>query len=179
MQLIMKNRIFAFFVRLVMLFVISNFVTFISFCSQWHFTDLVNMLFMNWLWKIESCIFDRLVMLFFKVGFRRSSWPDGNYVIILHSFLSELYLRFSILINIIRGWFNWSKIFSVVLFPVAVTFFITWWFIQFVDSFFSPIYARLGVEIFGKTWHGHFLGCFICFSYNILFFDLLSVKWNR
>lgn len=37
----------------------------------------------------------------------------------------------------------------VVLFPVAVTFLITWWFIQFVDSFFSPIYARLGVEIFG------------------------------
>ncbi|KAF4375549.1 hypothetical protein G4B88_022196 [Cannabis sativa] len=38
---------------------------------------------------------------------------------------------------------------NVVLFPVAVTFFITWWFIQFVDGFFSPIYARLGVEIFG------------------------------
>ncbi|KAF6157854.1 hypothetical protein GIB67_003754 [Kingdonia uniflora] len=37
----------------------------------------------------------------------------------------------------------------VVLFPVAVTFFITWWFIQFVDGFFSPIYARLGINIFG------------------------------
>ncbi|KAL6492964.1 Protein LIKE COV 2 [Orobanche gracilis] len=37
----------------------------------------------------------------------------------------------------------------VVLFPVAVTFFITWWFIQFVDGFFSPIYERLGIEIFG------------------------------
>ncbi|KAH9691813.1 protein LIKE COV 2 [Citrus sinensis] len=37
----------------------------------------------------------------------------------------------------------------VVLFPVAVTFLVTWWFIEFVDSFFSPIYARLGVEIFG------------------------------
>ncbi|XP_058090948.1 protein LIKE COV 2-like [Magnolia sinica] len=37
----------------------------------------------------------------------------------------------------------------VVLFPVAVTSFITWWFIQFVDGFFSPIYARLGVNIFG------------------------------
>ncbi|XP_010246268.1 PREDICTED: protein LIKE COV 2-like [Nelumbo nucifera] len=37
----------------------------------------------------------------------------------------------------------------VVLFPVAVTFFVTWWFIQFVDSFFSPIYARLGIDIFG------------------------------
>ncbi|KAG9444212.1 hypothetical protein H6P81_015552 [Aristolochia fimbriata] len=37
----------------------------------------------------------------------------------------------------------------VVLFPVAITFFITWWFIQFVDSFFSPLYARLGINIFG------------------------------
>ncbi|XP_043697984.1 protein LIKE COV 2-like [Telopea speciosissima] len=37
----------------------------------------------------------------------------------------------------------------VVLFPVAVTFFITWWFIQFVDGFFSPIYERLGIDIFG------------------------------
>ncbi|KAL3735485.1 hypothetical protein ACJRO7_024584 [Eucalyptus globulus] len=37
----------------------------------------------------------------------------------------------------------------VVLFPVAVTFFITWWFIQFFDGFFSPIYERLGIDIFG------------------------------
>lgn len=37
----------------------------------------------------------------------------------------------------------------VVLFPVAVTFFITWWFIQFVDGFFSPIYEQLGIDIFG------------------------------
>lgn len=37
----------------------------------------------------------------------------------------------------------------VVLFPVAVTFFFTWWFIQFVDGFFSPLYARLGIDIFG------------------------------
>lgn len=37
----------------------------------------------------------------------------------------------------------------VVLFPVAVTFLITWWFIQFVDGFFSPIYESLGVDIFG------------------------------
>lgn len=38
---------------------------------------------------------------------------------------------------------------SVVLFPVAVTFFVTWWFIQFVDGFFSPLYAQLGIDIFG------------------------------
>ncbi|KAG6392783.1 hypothetical protein SASPL_147009 [Salvia splendens] len=38
---------------------------------------------------------------------------------------------------------------SVVLFPVAVTFFVTWWFVQFVDGFFSPLYEQLGIEIFG------------------------------
>ncbi|CAK8567836.1 unnamed protein product [Lathyrus sativus] len=37
----------------------------------------------------------------------------------------------------------------VVLFPVAVTFFITWWFVQFVDGFFSPLYSSFGIEIFG------------------------------
>lgn len=36
------------------------------------------------------------------------------------------------------------------LFPVAITFFVTWWFIQFVDGFFSPLYRQLGVDIFGK-----------------------------
>jgi uncharacterized membrane protein len=39
---------------------------------------------------------------------------------------------------------------SVVLLPIAVTFFITWWFIQFVDGFFSPLYAKLGFDIFGN-----------------------------
>ncbi|KAL0448501.1 UNVERIFIED_CONTAM: protein LIKE COV 2 [Sesamum latifolium] len=45
----------------------------------------------------------------------------------------------------------WRNVTShdVVLFPVAVTFFVTWWFIQFVDGFFSPLYAQLGVDIFG------------------------------
>ncbi|XP_072968851.1 protein LIKE COV 1-like [Typha angustifolia] len=37
----------------------------------------------------------------------------------------------------------------VILFPIAVTFYITWWFIHFVDGFFSPIYAQLGINIFG------------------------------
>ncbi|KMZ60110.1 Integral membrane protein [Zostera marina] len=36
-----------------------------------------------------------------------------------------------------------------VLFPVTVTFFVTWWLIQFIDGFFSPLYARMGVNIFG------------------------------
>ncbi|KAJ6862983.1 LOW QUALITY PROTEIN: hypothetical protein NC652_039756 [Populus alba x Populus x berolinensis] len=38
---------------------------------------------------------------------------------------------------------------SVILFPIAITFYITWWFIHFVDGFFSPIYAQLGIDIFG------------------------------
>ncbi|CAN1215159.1 Protein CONTINUOUS VASCULAR RING 1, partial [Linum perenne] len=37
---------------------------------------------------------------------------------------------------------------SVILFPIAITFYITWWFIHFVDGFFSPIYAQLGINIF-------------------------------
>ena len=39
----------------------------------------------------------------------------------------------------------------LVLFPVAITLYITWWFIQFVDGFFRPIYVRLGINIFGKV----------------------------
>ncbi|KAK4772750.1 hypothetical protein SAY86_014525 [Trapa natans] len=31
----------------------------------------------------------------------------------------------------------------------AITFYITWWFIHFVDGFFSPIYAQLGINVFG------------------------------
>jgi hypothetical protein len=38
---------------------------------------------------------------------------------------------------------------SVILFPIAVTFYVTWWFFRFVDGFFSPIYAHLGINIFG------------------------------
>ncbi|KAG5525315.1 hypothetical protein RHGRI_031858 [Rhododendron griersonianum] len=49
----------------------------------------------------------------------------------------------------------------VVLFPVAVTFFVTWWFIQLVDGFFSPIYERLGIDIFGLGFVTSL--AFICF----------------
>ncbi|KAK6246436.1 hypothetical protein SCA6_009526 [Theobroma cacao] len=57
----------------------------------------------------------------------------------------------------------------VVLFPVAVTFLVTWWFIQFVDGFFSPIYARLGVDIFG-------LG-FITSLLFIFFVGIFASSW--
>ncbi|KAG6432527.1 hypothetical protein SASPL_104106 [Salvia splendens] len=57
----------------------------------------------------------------------------------------------------------------VVLFPVAVTFFITWWFIQFVGGFFSPIYERLGIDIFG-------LG-FITSIIFIFFVGIFASSW--
>ncbi|KAF8093505.1 hypothetical protein N665_0383s0132 [Sinapis alba] len=38
---------------------------------------------------------------------------------------------------------------SVILLPIAVTFDFTWWFIHFVDGFFSPIYTHLGINMFG------------------------------
>ncbi|KAG7021286.1 Protein CONTINUOUS VASCULAR RING 1, partial [Cucurbita argyrosperma subsp. argyrosperma] len=47
--------------------------------------------------------------------------------------------------KVVRSWA--SK--NVILFPLAITFYVTWWFIRFVDGFFSPIYAHLGINIFG------------------------------
>jgi len=36
------------------------------------------------------------------------------------------------------------------LFPIAVTVYVTWWFLDFFDSFFSPLYKKLiGIEVFG------------------------------
>ncbi|KAL8250860.1 hypothetical protein R6Q59_034553 [Mikania micrantha] len=37
----------------------------------------------------------------------------------------------------------------VILFPIAITFYVTWWFIQFVDGFFSPLYTLLGINNYG------------------------------
>ncbi|CAN1215156.1 Protein CONTINUOUS VASCULAR RING 1 [Linum perenne] len=54
--------------------------------------------------------------------------------------------------KVIRSWA--SKKFMtgcVILFPIAITFYITWWFIHFVDGFFSPIYAQLGINIFDQN----------------------------
>ncbi|KAL2459023.1 Protein LIKE COV 3 [Forsythia ovata] len=52
--------------------------------------------------------------------------------------------------KVIRSWA--SKKFMtgcVILLPMAITFYTTWWFIHFVDGFFSPIYSHLGITIFG------------------------------
>lgn len=40
---------------------------------------------------------------------------------------------------------------SVILLPIAITFYTTWWFIRFVDGFFSPIYVHLGIHLFGSN----------------------------
>ncbi|GMH25271.1 hypothetical protein Nepgr_027114 [Nepenthes gracilis] len=52
--------------------------------------------------------------------------------------------------KVIRSWAS-KKFMSgcVILLPIAITFYITWWFIHFVDGFFSPIYNHLGINIFG------------------------------
>ncbi|XP_076941263.1 protein LIKE COV 1-like [Bidens hawaiensis] len=52
--------------------------------------------------------------------------------------------------KVLRSWA--SKKFMtgcVILLPLAITFYVTWWFIHFVDGFFSPIYEQLGINIFG------------------------------
>ncbi|KAH7352453.1 hypothetical protein KP509_19G046000 [Ceratopteris richardii] len=51
---------------------------------------------------------------------------------------------------VLRSWAS-KKFMSgcVILLPIAITFYITWWFVKFVDGFFSPLYGRLGVHIFG------------------------------
>ncbi|CAM6101590.1 unnamed protein product [Calypogeia fissa] len=37
----------------------------------------------------------------------------------------------------------------VILFPIAITFYVTWWFIAFFDGFFKPVYIYLGINVFG------------------------------
>lgn len=39
---------------------------------------------------------------------------------------------------------------SAILFPIAVTVYVTWWFLDFFDAFFSPLYKKVvGFEVFG------------------------------
>jgi hypothetical protein len=105
-------------------------------CADW-------VTYCSWLTWYNLC---RHAVLFFKVGSQENLWLDGtpfartelNLLPYLWSplFMHDIFLVFYVC--------------SVVLFPVAVTFFITWWFIQFVDGFFSPLYAKLGVDIFGN-----------------------------
>ena len=47
-------------------------------------------------------------------------------------------------------WWNVILLCSVILLPLAITFYVTWGFVHFVDGFFSPVYDHLGINIFGK-----------------------------
>ncbi|KAH9554500.1 hypothetical protein CY35_08G066800 [Sphagnum magellanicum] len=49
----------------------------------------------------------------------------------------------------------------VILLPIAVTFYITWWVIKFFDGFFSPIYDFLGIHFFGLRFVTTFLFIFL------------------
>ncbi|TYK28723.1 protein LIKE COV 1-like isoform X1 [Cucumis melo var. makuwa] len=61
--------------------------------------------------------------------------------------ISIIFIRLFLLMLAIAWWI--ASVMVVILFPIAITFYITWWFIHFVDGFFSPIYAQLGIDIFG------------------------------
>ncbi|TYI83248.1 hypothetical protein E1A91_D05G279500v1 [Gossypium mustelinum] len=61
-------------------------------------------------------------------------------------------------LKVIRSW-AWKKFMTgcVILFPLAITFYVTWGFIHLVDGFFSPVYDHLGINIFGifmSSWVG-------------------------
>ncbi|WOK95585.1 protein LIKE COV 1-like [Canna indica] len=52
--------------------------------------------------------------------------------------------------TVIRSWTSKKFVTGcVILLPIAITFYTTWWFISFVDGFFSPIYTHLGINVFG------------------------------
>ncbi|XP_042519749.1 protein LIKE COV 1-like [Macadamia integrifolia] len=52
--------------------------------------------------------------------------------------------------KVIRSWASKKFVTGcVILLPIAITFYITWGFVHFVDGFFSPIYTHLGINIFG------------------------------
>lgn len=64
--------------------------------------------------------------------------------------LSDFYCNPKLLL-LTSAWAVWN---SVILLPIAVTFYITWWFIRFFDGFFSPIYESLGIHVIGNTSSG-------------------------
>ncbi|KAK8545213.1 hypothetical protein V6N12_026053 [Hibiscus sabdariffa] len=76
--------------------------------------------------------------------------------------------------KVVRSWA--SKKFMtgcVILSPIAVTFYITWWFIHFVDGFFSPIYVQLGIYTFGLLMSVTLIG--LGFITSITFIFLVGV----
>eukprot|EP00245_Coleochaete_scutata_P014316 TRINITY_DN6050_c0_g1_i2.p1 TRINITY_DN6050_c0_g1~~TRINITY_DN6050_c0_g1_i2.p1 ORF type:complete len:269 (-),score=30.28 TRINITY_DN6050_c0_g1_i2:426-1232(-) len=74
------------------------------------------------------------------------------------------------LVSVLQSWAS-RKFMSgcVILFPIAITFYITYWFIMFFDGFFSPIYRSFGVDIIG-------LG-FVTSIVFIFFVGILVSSW--
>lgn len=68
----------------------------------------------------------------------------------VHDWMVRNCLFVSFLLNLIVLIHKVLSFSSVILLPMAITFYVTWWFIHFVDGFFSPIYAQLGIDIFGE-----------------------------
>uniref|UniRef100_A0A0D9XZC5 Protein LIKE COV 3 n=1 Tax=Leersia perrieri TaxID=77586 RepID=A0A0D9XZC5_9ORYZ len=70
----------------------------------------------------------------------------GHHIIHHHRTGIEAFSR------VIRSW-AWKKFMTgcVILLPIAITFYATWWFIRFFDGFFSPIYNHLGINVFDQS----------------------------
>eukprot|EP01025_Chloroclados_australasicus_P016438 TRINITY_DN1825_c1_g1_i1.p1 TRINITY_DN1825_c1_g1~~TRINITY_DN1825_c1_g1_i1.p1 ORF type:complete len:258 (-),score=23.30 TRINITY_DN1825_c1_g1_i1:454-1227(-) len=52
---------------------------------------------------------------------------------------------------VISSWFSQKFMLGcAILFPIVITIYVTWWFLQFFDNFFSPLYVKLlGFQVFG------------------------------
>lgn len=64
-----------------------------------------------------------------------------------------------------------SMDFSAILFPIVVTVYVTWWFLDFFDAFFSPLYKKLvGFEVFGMGFATSMAFIFLTGLHLIFFF---------
>ncbi|TQD72306.1 hypothetical protein C1H46_042152 [Malus baccata] len=59
----------------------------------------------------------------------------------------------------------------VILLPIAITFYITWAFIKFVDGLFSPIYNHLGINIFVVV------GNFCSYSMGVVYYEMPLISY--
>jgi len=77
-------------------------------------------------------------------------WRLLLYLLYFYLFI-YFFIKYVIVENLLNMFHEKAHIVcSVILLPIAITFYITWGFIHFVDGFFSPIYNHLGINIFGK-----------------------------
>eukprot|EP01023_Acetabularia_acetabulum_P063232 TRINITY_DN7917_c0_g2_i1.p1 TRINITY_DN7917_c0_g2~~TRINITY_DN7917_c0_g2_i1.p1 ORF type:complete len:254 (-),score=13.21 TRINITY_DN7917_c0_g2_i1:402-1163(-) len=52
---------------------------------------------------------------------------------------------------VVSSWFSQKFMLGcAILLPIVITIYVTWWFLQFFDNFFSPVYEKLmGFQVFG------------------------------